>query len=446
MNIGNIGGQEYRRETSGLGNTPVAKEQHSIAEPQDKIEFTDSNNGKLKLIVNADTPEAIAQFKEELSNSGDTKINSTIMNSTGSKITADLPLINGIAIEIDQSQLGFITGFGKGVKVWSDDIVSTSLPMKDDNEFSIKTDVSTQILGLDKLHAQGFTGKGRTICIIDTGIAQHPDVKDRIIAFKDFVNGSETAYDDQGHGTHCAGIAAGNGTASEGKYVGSAPEANLVGIKVMDKNGRGPVSNMIKALQWAIENKDSLGIDVVSISIAYPVNESATKDPVALAAEKAVEAGLILCAAAGNSGPKAGTIGMPGNVKNVITVGNMLDNGTIDKSDDLVFGRSSVGPTKFDDLTKPDIVAPGYKITSASHNGSEYVEMTGTSMSTPCVAGIMAIATQVKPGINPIELKDAAMKTAYKLSYSNYDPNRQGAGGIDPKELLLAINPDLNIE
>ena len=441
MNIGNIGGPEYIRGASGISSNPITKEQPSVAEPQDRMEFEANNDGKVRLIVNADTPEALVQIKEKLSNSGNVKA-----NNSSTTITADLPLINGIAIEVDQSQLGLIAGLGKGINVWNDGIISIPTPVKVDDDVSIKMDVATQTLGLDKLHAQGFTGKDTTICVIDTGIAQHPDVKDRIIAFKDFVNGSEVAYDDQGHGTHCAGIAAGNGASSEGKYIGSAPEANLIGVKVLDKNGSGSFSNVIKGIQWAIENKDSLGIDVVSMSLGGRVSESSKTDPVSIAAEKAVEAGLIMCIAAGNEGPSAGTIGTPGNAEHVITVGAMNDKGTVDRSDDDMANFSSVGPTKYDGLVKPDIIAPGYKITAAAHNSTGYVEFSGTSMATPCAAGVMAIVAQVKPGINPLELKEAAMKTADKLPNPSYDSNKQGAGCIDPKELLLAVKPDLNIE
>lgn len=443
MNIGNIGGPEYLRNTSSVANNNIAaKEQPAIAEPQDKMEFAVNSNGKVKLIVNADTPEALAQIKEKLSPQGE-----MTKNSVSSKITADLPLINGIALELDQSQLGLIAGLGSGINVWNDGLISIPTPVavETSNEIGAKMDVATQTLGLDKLHAQGFTGKDTTICVIDTGIAQHPDVKDRIIAFKDFVNGKDVAYDDQGHGTHCAGIAAGDGSSSGGKFVGSAPEANLVGVKVLDRNGSGNFSDVIKGIQWAIENKDSLGIDVVSMSLGGGVTQSSKKDPVSLAAEKAVEAGLIMCVAAGNEGPRPGTIGTPGNAEKVITVGAMNDKGTVDKSDDDMANFSSVGPTKIDGLMKPDIIAPGVNITAAAHNGTGYVSMSGTSMATPCAAGVMAIAAQVKPGINPMDLKKAAMDTADKLPNSGYDGNKQGAGCIDPKELLMTINPELNL-
>ncbi len=441
--IGSTGGADFIRfPANNLPAESLANTQSKVAEPQDKMEFAShvKADGKVSLIVNAETAEALESVKSQL-----------ITKGSDSKITADLPIINGFAVEVDSKLLPNLDKIGKDINVWIDGrITIPDTPVGETiegSDVSAKMDVATKTLGIDKLWDKGITGKGTTICVIDTGIAQHPDMKDRIIGFKDFVNGKAEAYDDQGHGTHCAGIAAGDGKSSESKYKGAAPEANIVGVKVLDRNGSGSFSDVIKGIQWAIENKQEFGINVVSMSLGGPVTQPSAKDPVSIAAEKAVEAGLIMVVAAGNEGPSKGTIGTPGNAENVITIGAMDDKGTVARDDDKLAYFSSVGPTKYDNRVKPDILAPGVNITAASHNGSGYVTMSGTSMATPCAAGIAALAAQVKPDIKPLDLKKAAMDTAEKLpeSAGALTPNQQGSGVIDPLKIISTIAPEIDL-
>lgn len=451
MNLGTDAIRYAQAPITGSSGNIAPKEK--IAEPQDKLDF---NSGRVSLIMNADTPEALAELKEK------------VLQNPENKITADLPLINGFAVEtndpdiakcanktkpdsmekLDLSSIGLMKGLEGSVNVWKDGRISIPEPVANVErpEANEKLDIAANTLGLNELWDKGITGKGTTICVIDTGMAQHPDYKDRIIGFKDFVNGKTEPYDDQGHGTHCTGITAGNGTASNGKYKGAAPEANLVGVKVLDRNGSGSFSDIIKGIQWAIENKEKFGIDVVSMSLGGPATQSASKDPVSLAAEKAVDAGLIMVVAAGNSGPGSGTIGTPANAENVITVGAMDDKGTLSRDDDTMAYFSSCGPTKYDGLVKPDIVAPGVNITSASNTGSGYVTMSGTSMATPLAAGVMALAAQVKPNVSPLELKEVAMKTADKLQNTNYTENQEGKGVVDPKEIIHTLAPQIDLD
>lgn len=430
--IGTTGGAEYLRNISSVHTSEpqISKAaqtpQAAPSEPQDTMSFLsslkqDSENGKVKLIINADSKESLEEIKKNLTS-----------KDSGSKITADLPLINGIAVEVSEEQLGILPQLGKigsDINVWKDGRISIPDPIIESQQVDARMDVAPISLGVDKLWDAGITGKGTTICVIDTGIAQHPDLKDRIVGFKDFVNGKTEAYDDQGHGTHCAGIAAGDG-GETGKYKGTAPEANIVGVKVLDRNGSGNFSDVIKGIQWAIENKEKFGIDVISMSLGGPVTQPSAKDPVSLAAEKATEAGIITVVAAGNEGPNPKTIGTPGNAENVITIGAMDDRGTETRDDDKLAYFSSVGPTKYDERIKPDILAPGVNITAASHTGNGYVSMSGTSMATPFAAGVMALAAQAKPGIDPTDLKEAAKGTAVPLPQDNLTENQQGKGAV----------------
>lgn len=205
------------------------------------------------------------------------------------------------------------------------------------------------------------TGEKAGIAIIDTGVHPHPDLmkpNSRIIAFKDFVKGKTKPYDDNGHGTHCAGCAAGNGYSSEGKYKGPAPGAKIVGVKVLGKTGSGNLSDVIAAMEWCIANQQTYNIRVISLSLGSQTNDSYQDDPVAQIAEKAWDSGMIVVAAAGNDGPEPRTISSPGIHPQIITVGAIDDKKTTNKNDDSIAPFSSRGPTP-DGITKPDIVAPG---------------------------------------------------------------------------------------
>ena len=186
-----------------------------------------------------------------------------------------------------------------------------------------------------------LTGDGVTIAIIDTGIYQHPDLTDRITEFVDFINNETNAYDDNGHGTHCAGDAA----SASVKYMGPAPKANLVGVKVLDKLGSGSLETVMQGVDWCIQyNRNNSGkkIDIISMSLGAPPQED---DPMVKIVEAAWTAGIVVCVAAGNDGPDNNTISSPGISKAVITVGALDDRNTDDKrNDDDVAGFSSRGP------------------------------------------------------------------------------------------------------
>jgi serine protease AprX len=184
--------------------------------------------------------------------------------------------------------------------------------------------IATPAVGAAAAQRSGWKGRGVTIAILDTGIFPHPDLtqpRNRIIAFKDFVNGRKKPYDDNGHGTHCAGDAAGNGHQSHGKYRGPAPEAKLVGVKVLDKFGMGYDSRIIQGIQWCLDHRKRYGIHVLSLSLGAKAKVPCSKDPLCQAVGKAWQRGLVVTVSAGNSGPKAKTIESPGISPSVITVG-----------------------------------------------------------------------------------------------------------------------------
>lgn len=302
-----------------------------------------------------------------------------------------------------------------------------------DGEVHAKLDLAKTAANYEAAWAAGYTGAGVTIAIVDTGIAPHPDFAGRLVAFKDFIGTGIDFYDDNGHGTHCAGDAAGDGSMSNGVYKGAAYEANLVGVKVLDKNGSGSWSSVISGVQWCIDNKATYSIDVISMSLGGTATLSYVDDTVCQAVEAAWNAGIVVFVAAGNEGPTAGTIGTPGIDPLIITVGATYDNLTANISDDYVVSFSSRGPT-IDGLTKPDICSPGTYIMSTKQdrrgrwNQGYYQEMSGTSMATPIAAGVGALVLEAYPSYSPDQVKSKLMSTAIDLGDI---ANNQGAGLID---------------
>jgi serine protease AprX len=309
----------------------------------------------------------------------------------------------------------------------------------------------------------GYNGDGVGVAIIDSGVtAWHDDLSDasstesqRVVQFVDFVNGRTVAYDDYGHGTHVAGIVGGNGFDSSGRRAGIAPGAHFVVLKVLDSSGGGRISDVIAALEYVVAHKAELNIRVVNLSIAANVSESFNTDLLAQATKRAVQRGIVVVAAAGNAGRSSsgraqyGAITAPGNAPWVLTVGASSHMGTIDRSDDTMAKFSSRGPTRFDYLAKPDLVAPGVGIESLSAPGSTlssnysayllpgtvatayppYLSLSGTSMATPVVAGTVALMIQASPSLTPNAVKAILQYTAQV--YPAYDPLTEGTGFLN---------------
>jgi serine protease AprX len=286
-------------------------------------------------------------------------------------------------------------------------------------------------------------------------LADPVDGTERVAGFVDFVNGAQAPYDDYGHGTHVAGIIAGNGFDSGGARSGIAPAARLVVLKALDASGRGRISDVIAAFDYAVNNRDAFNIRVINLSVAAGVSESYNDDPLTLAAQRAVSAGIVVVSAAGNAGrdtagnTRYGGVGAPGNAPWVLTVGASSHMGTVDRADDTMAAFSSRGPTAIDNAAKPDVVAPGVGIESLSDPNSAlytsdsayllsgtvstpslpYLSLTGTSMATPVVTGTVALMLQANPALTPNAVKAILQYTAQP--YAGYDALTQGAGFLD---------------
>lgn len=280
------------------------------------------------------------------------------------------------------------------------------------------------------------TGKGVRVAVIDTGIdGQHPDLKGRVVAFKDFINNKPEAYDDQGHGTHCAGTIGGKN--ASGTHIGVAPEVQFIGAKFLDKNGSGSFAGALSAMQWVADPDNNPNTDDAPMIVSNSWgggSASSTKDPAAdplcQAASAWIKLGIVPVFAAGNSGPRAQTVGLPGACPLVVTVGAT-------DSQDAAASFSSRGPVvwKTGSFVKPDVAAPGVKVMS-SIPGGKYAEFSGTSMATPHVAGMMALMYQLQPKM-PVEKAVQVMKAS--VDNVGADPNVFGVGRINALKTAKAL-------
>lgn len=269
-----------------------------------------------------------------------------------------------------------------------------------------------------------------TCVVIDTGVYPHIDFllgRNRIIKFVDMVNSKENIYDDNGHGTFVVGVLCGGGVAD--KYSGIDNNANVIAIKALDNNGETTTVKILESMQWVLDNKEKYNIKLVCMSFGSVVGS--VEDPLMYGAEMLWNNGVVVISAAGNNGPNNETIMSPGSSKKIITVGS-LD--TTDLENIEVADFSSRGPV-FGNY-KPDIVLPGVDIISTRiyKNGEFYTTMSGTSVSTPMVAGVVSLMFNHNNNYTPDQIKFMLINSAIKI---NGDRNSEGFGRLDLGRLKL---------
>jgi serine protease AprX len=384
---------------------------------------------------------------------GDPSTLAASVRGAGGRVVRDLRILNGLSAELPNAALAGIAANPRVERISADRLVAGAMER-----------TGTTIGATFVREHLGYDGRGIGVAIIDSGVnAAHDDLQaqtsgaPRVARFVDFVGGAPEAYDDYGHGTHVAGIVAGNGYDSSGARTGIAPGAHLVVLKALDASGRGRISDVIAALDYAVANKDALGIRIVNLSVATGVYESYTTDPLTLAAKSAVRSGLVVVASAGNNGRSAlgrtqyAGVTSPGNAPWVLTVGASSHMGTDDSADDTVAPFSSRGPGSIDYAAKPDLVAPGVGIESLTDPSSTlyatmgssllsgtvptgylpYMSLSGTSMSAPVVSGTVALMLQANPALTPNAVKAILQYTAQPRS--GYDVLTQGAGLLNAR-------------
>jgi serine protease AprX len=343
-------------------------------------------------------------------------------------------LQGSVAIEVSRAELDAMSRDSAFAHISADAVVVSDMAITNKvTGASAMWQGSGGLLGL--LGTPGYDGTGIGVAVVDSGIAPHTALDSRVIARVNLVSWEgATSGDPYGHGTHVAGIIGGNTTAA--KYVttafagGSAPGVKLIDVRVLGATGVGYTSDVIAGIDWAVANRSKYGIRVINLSLGHAVSEPAAIDPLCQAVARAVQAGVVVVASAGNYGvtstgaPVLGGITSPGNSPYAITVGAIDTAGTVTRSDDTVAAYSSKGPTRYDLAVKPDIVAPGTRIVSLEAQGSylarnypswhiagqsknAYFRLTGTSMATAVVSGGVALLLDANPFMTPGQVKIA---------------------------------------
>ncbi|WP_101392735.1 S8 family serine peptidase [Streptomyces sp. TLI_146] len=355
---------------------------------------------------------------------GDTQVRRTFPTINADAIRTSRDDVATVWAALTSPQKSGVRATASGIdKVWLDGVRTASL------------DRSVRQIGADKAWEAGYDGKGVKIAVLDTGVDKtHDDLKDQVVGEKNFSSSPDTA-DHVGHGTHVASIAAGTGAKSGGKYKGVAPGAKIISGKVLNDGGRGDDSGIIAGMEWAAAE----GADVVNLSLGSP--DSPGVDPMEAMVDKlSAEKGILFAIAAGNEGEGGeSTLGSPGSADAALTVG------AVDR-DDRLAPFSSIGPRTGDGAVKPDVTAPGVAIAAAAAAGSAidtdpatphpapgYLQIDGTSMATPHVAGAAAILKQRHPDWRSAELKGALTASAKGGDYTVF---QQGSGRVQVDKAL----------
>lgn len=380
----------------------------------------------VSVIVQGDSPAAVQDAVE----------------SVGGKIVQPLPIVGGAEARVPAEAMGTLGG---AAGIFN---VTPNAPV----EFDAVLDAAKtahqikSVTKSEKLWSEGVTGAGTTVALIDTGVYNHPDLAGRVTCGIDLSHEAGTeaeCADTFGHGTFMAGLIAGNGASSGGKYRGSAPDANVVSVKVAGYDGSTDVTHVLAAIQWVVAFKDIYGIDVLSLSLGTDTAMDYRLNPLNFAVERAWQAGITVVVSASNRGSAPGTITSPGDDPYVITVGASNHEGTVSTGDDRVPVFSGRGPTASNGLSKPDVLAPGVSTVSLQSPGSAidnefgsvaalsggYFKGTGTSMSTATTAGVVALMLQADPSLTPNQVKFRLTETASPIV--DTDPNMAGSGSID---------------
>jgi serine protease AprX len=403
-----------------------------------------------------------AEFGSFIVMGTDVEAMSHLVSEYGGQVTTKLELINGVGASLPVTALPKLRAEGE-----VNSIVPNSLVWTTGNDFEGNPAPASDypdLVGADVVWEAGITGEGVTVAIVDTGLSNHPGLLkkvngvrfNRIAAWVDFVEESNSPIDPHGHGTHIAGIIANGQQGPDEEWNGVAPGVRLVGVRVLDENGYSDYAKVIDGIQWVIDHKDEYNIQVMNLSIVSKAEAPYFADPLNLAVMEAWANGITVVVAAGNKGSGPMTIGVPGNNPYVITVGAFTDNYSPDDwDDDYLTPFSAAGPT-LDAFTKPDVLAPGAHMVSTMEKHStleighpesqlphKYFTMAGTSQSAAVVSGVAALTLAANPDLTPDEVKYRIMFTALpwvdlESEEALYSVWQQGSGRVNAPDAVLA--------
>jgi serine protease AprX len=364
----------------------------------------------------------------------------------GGQVTRALPIVGGFAATVPATVAGGLARL-PGVRAVTPD---GKLRVQGAADASSIRSVYPKVVKADSAWQRGITGRGVTVAVLDTGVASVPDLAGRLVQVRNDLTGQVTpcknlsgeldCNDRYGHGTFIAGLVAGNGASSGGKWKGVAPEASILSVKAAGADGAADVSNILAAIQWVVSFKDRYNIRVLNLSLGTDSKQDWKVDPLNYAVERAWAAGMTVVVAASNQGPAAGTITKPADDPWVITAGATDDRGTAGVSDDQLPDFSGRGPTAHG-LAKPDVAAPGAHVISLRAPGStidtkfpsyvdgSYRQGSGTSMAAGVVSGVAALVLQANPGFTPDRVKHVLKATARDAASD--DPMAVGSGLVD---------------
>jgi serine protease AprX len=396
----------------------------------------------------ASKPEQSVQVIVQKANKNNAAEN--MVKSLGGKVTKDLSIINAFAAELTAGAALKLARSGdvKWVSPDADTVTTGSGSMFVDPNRLLQTfDKTIHATDMWNVSPTYFQGQGIGVAVVDSGVDSIQDLGNRLVTRVKFNSNTNNINDSYGHGTMMAGIIAGDGEASSERYVGVAPKANIVSVKVSDDEGGASTSDVVAGLQWVLENAATYNIRVVNLSMNSSLPESYLVNPICAAAEILWFNRIVVVVSAGNSG--AGAILPPANDPFVITVGATDDRNTSSLSDDYVALFSAYGVAD-SGVTKPDVVAPGKDIISTMSSNdrlgrehpnnivsNQYFRMSGTSVAAPMVSGAVALLLQDEPNLNPDQVKYRLKATANRnpLQWA-YNSLSSGSGYLDVRAAL----------
>jgi len=419
------------------GALDTAKLTNNVDNFSEGFSLIDANNNKIADSLEKEIQEKPLQVMRVLIQYRDVESSSSFVNELNSlfptvNIKYEYTLVSAVAADLPAETIPLIAK------------LSSVLRIEPDTQVQMTLDTAVPVINADRVWADyGYYGENQTIAILDTGIwPEHPDFQGKIVGWIDFINSNPEPYDDNGHGTMVASIAAGSGVGSNGTYKGVAYMAKIVAVKVLDSKGRGYTSTIIMGLEWVAAKKNTYNITVTNLSLGS-IGPSDGKDALSLACDRLVDEGIVVVVAAGNFGPKPYTVGTPAAAEKVIAVG------AVDRSMNIA-SFSSRGPT-LDDRFKPDICAVGVSVTAGSLPYFKYPEkewmiyraVSGTSAAAPMIAGAAALIRQAYPDWSPEKVKAALLTRA--VQREGGVNNDYGYGVADVLEALKGPKPTIAI-